>query len=318
MDIIHESYDFYLGSIMGYYVITFPIRVLALLDPFSFLIVQIFIYLLATIILWKSWLYASKYETKYILLTQQRVFFVLVSLWPAGLIFNLNILRESFAIFFLAIFFYALSKYQKVLYSKFIFIIGLIGTIAMRKQFLILFPSLLFTLKKGNIFSKIIYMFVFVTMLYIIIDYLGYQITPEGLEYLRNHRGETAHSYGFVVWNSYLDILYDLPGLILQFMYAPLPILVNINPLNLFIEFLDSLFVIFLTIFLFKYLKYFYLHYKQYLYFIIIAILMLSIYEYYLTSATRHRMPIVIIMMLLSSYSIAKTIIKYRLKRKKK
>ena len=73
-------------------------------------------------------------------------------------------------------------------------------------------------------------------------------LSPESFSKMRDisvdRSGEL--SYGHVDWHSYLDMVRDYPFLVLQFIFSPLPIFVQNNPLDTFLLFLDVIFMDFL------------------------------------------------------------------------
>ena len=137
-------------------------------------------------------------------------------------------------------------------------------------------------------------------------------LSPETMADLRNRGillvGELG--YGNVYWDSYLDMARDYPFIILQFLFSPLPIFVQHNPIDTFIPFLDCIFLIFLFIVIFAKLR---LHIKNHLpllLFLLFFIILFGGYEYHLGGAVRHRMPLVIILILLSSQTISNFLFK--------
>ena len=101
----------------------------------------------------------------------------------------------------------------------------------------------------------------------------------------------SPYMYPYVIWYNWGDICQDVPGLVAQFLLAPLPVLVHTNPLHTFAYFIDALFVIGIFLLIGLHLGYI-KRWSRYLFWLSAVGLFLvgsAVYEFHLLGAVRHR-----------------------------
>ena len=83
-------------------------------------------------------------------------------------------------------------------------------------------------------------------------------LSPQTMAELRNVNISNAGplGYGNVQWDSYADMARDYPFIIGQFLFSPLPIFVDHDPISTLIPFLDLIFMVFLLLVIFSKFKY--------------------------------------------------------------
>lgn len=279
-----------------YYVVSTPLRLLALNQIELYLVVQQFLFMISIILVWKSWTIhanASDYNPG-----RYGVFVLMMVLYPSIMMFVAVPLREFLMVFGFSLFLYGLTQYlhfQKMTWL----LLGSVLTIFIRPQLVVLYPLLVVVAKQKNYFKLVALGFVLLILVVPLFEAItGYRFTPEFFAFLRErgttYYAESGMTYGAVEWNSYFDMMLDLPSLFLQFVLSPLPILHNLNPLNLRMMFIDLIFVLFVFWGVLwcklsvtsPYLKMF-----------LLASLIFSVWEFYIGGAVRHRMPLIIMIM---------------------
>ena len=130
----------------------------------------------------------------------------------------------------------------------------------------------------------------------------NYQISPKKLASARNYRVEKySGSYGFVQWNSYTDVALSSPLLVGQFLFSPIAILHDKNPLDMKLIFLDAMFMLGIWLTIILNAKKWFVNYRMWFLLMMIYIFLFGIYEFNIGGAVRHRLPLSIMAILLAS-----------------
>ncbi|MFI5172065.1 MAG: hypothetical protein ACHQFW_06715 [Chitinophagales bacterium] len=300
-------------NILVLYYLTLFIGTICLNNPIIYIFFSVFLYIISLMIFIKAWKGANPdFSTN-----DELIFALFAFVWPAGMIYLTVPLREAFILFAFAMFFsgflnFILNKKWKLL------IIGSILICAIRLQMIVfVFPVLgalaVWKLNIKNYFKLIIgvatIVIAFLAVRYILVEK---PLSPETMAELRNVNISNAGplGYGNVEWHSYVDMMRDYPFIIAQFLFSPMPIFVQHDPLSTFIPFLDFLFMMILLIIILLRFKHHWKDHRPVILFLLFYIILFGGYEYHITGAVRHRMPMEIIMMLMASSFISKKIFK--------
>lgn len=269
---------------------------------FNFLINQ-----LGIILVWKAWI---KYKKGNVMLIQQRIYFILTAFYPMALLMGIVPFRGSYFLIFFAIFLYgAVSKWV----INIPFVIGSLGMIILRKEY-VMVVGLIFLVKLYNsikiknkgikaILAIIVLIICYVAGSYAAKKLFNLSVTPQGLSHFRNGQTiqyiNTRYSYPLIHWKNWLQVITYSPLLLLQFLFAPLPIVSHIDPFKGLAYLADALYVIFLTfLFIIRINK----NIKGNAFWIInILILWVlnGMFEYYINAAVRHRYYMIIMLIAL-------------------
>lgn len=287
-----------------FYVITYPIRVLSLFKLELFILFQIFIFMISLMILWKSWQIVLEKNN------QDRnlgvnLFLFLAGVYPAFLLYIPIPLREFFILLGFSIMIYGLiEKYYNntgVLYI----VLGSILLLFGRPQLIVIVMIFLALFQKNKWlkYSLILSSIFLIPILFSALT--SFQFNPEYFAYLRNHSIPKFGNlgYGEVIWYTYRDILIDIPGLLVQFLISPMPILHDRSAVEFFAIFVDAIFSILI------YLSVIYAGVKVskiYLFVFLVSAIIFSIWEFHIAGAARHRMPLVAILLPVASYGMLK------------
>lgn len=289
-----------------FYFITYPLRILAFFNVEIFVMFQLIIFTLSVLLLWKSFELVLKYHSTILDINKTfKIYLVLSLVYPSYLLFIPIPLREFLILFGFSILVYGVVKFFYYKKGLMLILIGSIVLIFARPQLIIISIIFFAIFQKNKYLKYILVPFLILIVPFAFTNLTGYSFSPEFFAYLRNSAndiyGDSGMVYGLVEWHSYIDIIFDLPLLFLQFILSPLPILHNINPLNLFAIFIDSIFCLIIYLLVFK------VQWKLSKVFVIIFIIssaIFSIWEFYIGGAVRHRMPLVAILLPLASYGI--------------
>ena len=310
-DIITDNYfpDDQAMGVKLFYFATYPLRVVALFKLEPFILIQIFFFILSMMILWKSWEIVMR-DNGISSGSSASIFLLLAAFYPSFLLFIPIPLREFWILFGFSVLVYGIVR--KYYLDQKLFDIGL--------AYMLIGSLILLTARPQLIVIVIIFLALFqknrwikyglITASFFLIPYLftaltSYDFSPEYFRNLRNqlygHFSDAQMTYGYVTWESYLDILKDLPKLFLQFIFSPFPIVHHTSPLRLLTAFIDMLYVAGIYFFsLYAGLKVS----KIYLFIFLISAMLFSIWEFHLGGAIRHRMPLVMILLPAASYGI--------------
>lgn len=287
-----------------FYIITYPMRILSGFKIEIFILFQISIFTIALMILWKSWQIVLEHNNQDKNMGNH-IFLFLAAIYPAFLLYIPIPLREFFILFGFSVMVYGIiDKYYNnkgMIYLIFGSILLLFG----RPQ-LIVIVIIFLTLMQKN--KKIKYTLIIGSLFLIPLLFTtltSYQFKPSFFAYLRNHGADKYGllGYGHVEWHSYFDIAMDLPGLVLQFLLSPFPILHNQNPMQFFAILLDAIYS--LCIYLFVIYAGIRVS-KIYVFVLLLSASIFSIWEFHIGGAPRHRMPLIAILLPIASYGIIK------------
>ncbi len=295
-------------NIMSFYYLSLFIAPVCLNNPVIYSFLCICIYIIALMLFIKVWkdIYHISREAEY-------TFSILCLLWPAGMLYNTAPLREAFVLFGFALFINGLLRFMYEKKWKQL-IAGSIIICFMRLQLAVLVMpvlGLLFVYKvKIPAFFKLVILCVCCIVALVIVRYIvvGNPISPQAMSELRNANLSKLSSmgYGRVEWQTYGDMFRDYPFIILQFLLAPLPIFIDHSPTDTLIALADVLFMLFLAAVLLISAGSVVKKYKPVLLFSLFFIILFGAYEYHLTGAVRHRMPLMLLFMLMASEPISK------------
>lgn len=300
-------------NILALYYMTIFIGIICLNNAVIYIFFCMFLYCIALMIFIKAWKTANpnfSEKTEYITA-------LLMLAWPASALYMTAPLREAFIIFGFALFFNGFINFlYKQQWRSLLF--GSLIICAIRLQLIVMvFPVLgalvVYKLKINNVFKiGILTLTVFIAFLAVRYILVEQPLSPETMAALRNRNLLSAGplGYGNVEWHSYFDMAKDYPFIILQFLFSPLPIFVQHNPLDTFIAFLDSLFLICLIVLTFAKLRYHLRNHLPLLLFMVFYIILFGGYEYHLGGAVRHRMPLTILFILLAAPALTQFIYK--------
>lgn len=291
-------------NIIVLYYLSLFIGLVCLNSPVIYTFFCIFLFINAMMFFLKAWKKYYPFKNEY----GEYIFAVLCLLWPAGVLYNTAPLREAFVLFGFAVFidgmlgFIHEKKWKLLVFGSillcafriqlFVLVIPVIGVLLVSRM-------RISTLLKGAILGMCVSL-VFLFIRYVIIE--G-PLTPEVMAQYRNISVERSGSlsYGSVHWQTYPEMFVDDIFLILQFIFSPLPVFVQHNPFSTLIPFLDVIFISFLLLVILLKLKNIFKAHKPLLAFLIFYIILFGTYEYHITGAVRHRMPLEVLFMLLVS-----------------
>ena len=283
-----------------YFWVSAPLRLLAVGQIELYLIIQQFLFVISSLLIWQGWKIHCQHLS--IPTGSVSVFLLLVVCYPSTLMFITVPLREFLMIFGFSLFLYGLAIFMHQGKLKWL-LIGCLITILIRPQLVLLYPPMVLIAKQQNI-AKLAFIGVLLLIAVIPVFELitGYHFSPEFFSLLRErgtgHYADSGMTYGAVTWKSYFDIILDLPGLLLQFVLSPLPILHNVSPLNLKTMLLDLFFVLLV---LWGALSIQFRYSMPYLKMFLFASVLFSVWEFYIGGAVRHRMPLVLMLMPLAA-----------------
>lgn len=291
-----------LGVVLFQYVST-PLRILAGNGVFAFIVLQGILYFCAALILWRAWqIYC---EEKIIATGRFSVFIWMVTLYPSALLFITIPLREFLLIFAISLFMLGLAKNIRG-HGIILILVGAILAVTVRPQLVLVFPIFFvvyrfflksFTPIKGV--AIIIALPIAAALAIALFSKLtGYPITPEFFAGVRaaafERYGESGMVYGGnFEWTSFLDMALSLPLLLIQFLFAPLPVLHDNSPFQMKALVLDLLYclVIYLAAtVMFK-------HTRSIVMMVFSGLVLFSLWEFYIGGAVRHRFPLLFVML---------------------
>jgi hypothetical protein len=318
-----DIYAFMIGSgqypqtssenIIALYYMTLIIAIICLNSPVIFIFFCMFLYIVSLMIFIRAWKVAFPQFNQQGELAAALLMFLL----PSAAVYMTAPLREAFIIFGFSLFFNGFVNFIYKQQWKSL-IIGSILICAIRLQLLVMvFPVLgalavyklnISKMAKGGILAATL-LIAGLVVRYVLVEE---PLSPETMAALRNRNLLSAGplGYGNVSWESYLDMAKDYPFIILQFLFSPLPIFVQHNPLQTFIPFLDSMFLIVLLIIIFSKFRKHIRNHAPLLLFVLFYIILFGGYEYHLGGAVRHRMPLMIIFILLAAQTVGNILFK--------
>ena len=262
-------------------------------------------------IVWKSWEIVMR-NNSLNPDSSATVFLVLAALYPSFLLFVPVPLREFWVLFGFSVMVYGLVRHYYE--DRALFDVGLgytiVGSLILltaRPQLIVIVIIFLALFQKNRWlkYGLILASFFLIPYLYSTLN--TFEFNPAFFRNVRNqayeHFGSTQMTYGFVVWDTYFDILKDMPKLFLQFILAPFPVLHDVNPLKLLAISIDMIYSVIIYFFaLYAGLKLS----KIYLFIFIVSAALFSIWEFHIGGAVRHRMPLLMILLPAASYGMVR------------
>lgn len=291
-----------------YAVVTAPLKLISLGYYESYVTIQAFIYVVSIVYLrlaFNRFLVRKGLEKT----PDDRVIYLLAALYPSTMMFIATPLREYLLILGVALIFYGLSRNQKSASHYFHLVAGFSLVICTRPQLILVLP-IIYLINHPERKKAIAWAIASLFLLpYAFTELTTYQLTPGFIAMLRSSSVDnyidSGFVYGAVEWQSYFDIIFDLPMLFLQFVFAPLPILIDVNPFGTLTYLLDVVFVIVLIFASIKNAERDV--YNSIAIFFIMAVFF-SGWEFYIGGAVRHRMPLVLMLLPLAADMISRSL----------
>lgn len=269
---------------------------------FNFLINQ-----LGIILIWKAWI---KYKKGNVMLIQQRVYFILTAFYPMALLMGIVPFRGSYFLIFFAMFIYgAVSKWV----INIPFIIGSIGMVILRKEYVmvigvIFLVKLYNAIKIKNKWIKSLLVIIAIVICYVVGTYaskklFNLSITPQGLSHFRNGQTlqyiNTRYSYPLIHWTKWFQVIAYSPLLLLQFLFAPLPIVSHIDPFKGLAYLGDALYIVLLCLLFISRIHKNIKGNGFWIINILVLWILNGMFEYYINAAVRHRYYMIILLIAL-------------------
>ncbi|MBX7049126.1 MAG: hypothetical protein K1X40_08120 [Chitinophagales bacterium] len=296
--------------IVIYYISIF-LSIICLNDPVIFTFFCIFLYALGAMLFIQAWKKADpSFNTN-----SETSAALLFLLWPAAALYITTPLREAFIMFGFGLFLNGFmdciykGKWRSVIIGSiiicairlqlFVFVLPVLGA-------LVVYKSSLHKIWKSAILVGTI-VAAFLVVRYVLVEH---PLSPQTMAQLRNVNLDNAGplGYGRVDWDSYTDMARDYPFIIAQFLFSPFPIFVQHDPLSTFVPFLDCLFLIFLLILIFSRFKALIRQHLPVLLLCVFYIILFGGYEYHITGAVRHRMPLEALFILMAAPALSRII----------
>lgn len=300
---------------VGYRYLSAFLRYSAFQYPLLYIILAIPIGHIGFMLIWRAWItYSGEYSLKL-----QRLYVLITFLYPLSILYAITPLRESYFIFALGLFVLGLVK--RSIKGLFPLLIGVGLIFILRKPYVVficvilvirLFYTYDWSVKKrfaiGGLMSS--------PLALIGIDvvsrkFINIGVSPQALSSFRTYQSN-LWAYGGLVfppvkWYTWSDVLLEYPLIILQFLLAPLPIIVDVNPLTQGLFFIDVLFILAILLILVCSWK---ALIKYSFWFIIpfIYIVMSAMFEFFLTGAVRHRYPAIVLLLPLATTLLSQRI----------
>lgn len=289
------------GSIIhrGFTYCSRPLAWLSFRVPLYYIMLNMGVMFAGYLLIWNAWL---SYRGFMVSRRAQRLYLAAALLSPAGMLFAVTPLREALFILALGIFFKGFMKRGGSLLEP----IGILLVLLLRRQILLVIfflyvVKILIWLKRQDIRIGLSILLLSGPIGYGVFTYIGtrlfnIRIHPLSLMKFLNSRARelflgSPYMYPYVIWYNWGDICKDVPGLVAQFLLAPLPVLVHTNPLHTFAYFIDALFVIGIFLLIGLHLVYI-KRWFRYLFWLSAVGLFLvgsAVYEFHLLGAVRHR-----------------------------
>lgn len=287
---------------INFYYINTPIRFVGGGVPL-FILVNSIMFLIGAALIWQSWMRVSQFDHH-----QNTIMFLVILLfWPGALLYIPSILREGQVIFFWGLSIYSiiiLSKFPRWPGGWFSALFGVIGLLFLREELLpaaLLFAAIYYAFALVKNIKRSIFLLGGALVIGGITLYvLGYSylFNPGKLEYLRRVRTSPNNlSYmGSVDWENWFDVFLDSVQLTVHFFTSPLTN--SSSPFEMMIASADGLFVIGVVILSVIYgvrlLVRRSFEEVGWLTGIFAISIGISLIEFHVTGAVRHRIPIVI------------------------
>jgi len=299
------------GSLLNFYYLNTPIRWFGGGVPL-FIVLNVVMFVVGATLVWKaSFRILERYPTS----VEYAVFYFLLAIWPAGIVFNISVLREGQMLFFWGIAVYATvitTKYPKWLPGWLYLILGSFGVWYLREELVaavIVFT--IFTLlwhSRARIVQVLIAVIptILVFRLVVFVAGVNYILDPTKLESVRKKQvASNPNSYANTVnWNSWIDILSDSPGMAVMFLSSPLTTTPNL--FSRIIATVDGIFVVVILILaIWSTLRLMNTNALGWILSIFVLAFGFGLVEFSIGGAVRHRMPLVLNALPLAAIGIA-------------
>lgn len=254
------------------------------------------------LLLWKSF---RIYKQDKVTIKNQRLFLIFSAIYPVSIIYSLTLLRESYFLFAFSVFLIGIMKKEKI---NIPLILGTVLVVVFRTKY-IMFCFVIYLIKfifydrrfmKYKIMAAtILYPFIYNFINKLSIKFIRIRLTINSFQDFRNSQRrryiDTGLAYPETSWTNWLDALKDYPLLMAQFLFSPLPIVVEYDFLQSLAYTIDALYVIVLLILFFMNIRN---NYKNtfWIITIVISIALSSMFEYFITGAVRHRYAIILML----------------------
>lgn len=297
-------------GVRTFYYFNKPISMLSGGDMFIHGALNSFFFAWALVLIWGAWMKINQKTLCKMPKLHLRLFLFLGMIWPAALFFVSPPLREVLVLFFWAFFLYGvvpnMPDKRCCLGSRLVTaIVGGLGVTLLRPQFapllLVVWFFIRFNFSWRKIPKLIPYAFLLLSVGILTVKHLGlsYLFSPEGMANARNFRVEEymGQTYKPVHWKAWVDVFVDLPILLIYFMSSPLVVISN--PFYMLIGSIDAFFVLLVMLLNVVLLIKGRLEKggKRWLFVALISSSSLALYEFYVSGAVRHRMPIVLMLL---------------------
>ncbi len=295
-------------NVMAIYYLTIGIGILCLNSPVIFTFFNILFYLVG-MQFFIAGSRALKNDRKE---TQQFIIALLLLVWPAAFMYLSVPLREAYIL--LAVGIYMTGVVRATDRGQITYLlVGALMLVLLRMQlFVALLPATILVIvwrKQTPVWLRLGTMAAILTGAWLFLRFfiVGNPVAPEALANLRNdYLVELGpQTYGNVYWQTYGDVLKDMPFLILQFVCSPLPIFSAHDMAGMTLSTLDMAFVIALILLVLAGGRAVISQYKDYLLFALIFAIIFALYEFHITGAVRNRMPMVLMLMVPASATLA-------------
>jgi hypothetical protein len=270
-------------------------------EPFLFLTFQIFCYFLSSSFIYKAWVnYKGYYRIQ-----EHHFFLLLYFTYPSILLYIPTTLRESIFILSFSLLIYSLFPTNGSR-NIFLFIVSFIILIFFRKTLAFMVGLYILgykVLKRFGFWRQVTILLILFFIGTNLFTYVGIEASYFGglRMWSINRYQDSGLTYGIVQWESYFDMLASLPVLSLQYFFSPLPIIAENDPMQFKALFLDIIFILF-VLFLFLIGKGY--KHRFWLFFIISLLIIPALYEFTFTGAVRHRIPAILLLILVASDSL--------------
>jgi hypothetical protein len=306
--IISENHfpDYQSRGVIAYWSLSYPLRLLAGFRVVPYLLLQILLYMCALLLIWRAWLVWREARAATPPLPSAFALFLLMgTFYPAALLFIPIPLREYLFVFGFAVLVYGFALRSAGRPHLAVLAAAALVLIAVRPQMLLAFPVAYFVqgrLRPG----KVMMVAVLGAAVWFLFPMLvGFELRAENIGAIRNalvmQFTYTGAVYGPVQWQSFTDILIDLPLLLAQFILAPLPIMHTNSPFSMLAALIDCLFVIVVCALAVPRPS------KAGFFVAFFAALatLFAIWEFFIGDAVRHRIPLILLLLPIAATRLA-------------
>jgi hypothetical protein len=295
-------------NVLAIYYLSIGIGILCLNSPVIFTFFNILFYILGMQFFISGCIITREKRKE----AQQYVMSLFLLLWPAAFMYIAVPLREAYILLAMGIY---LTGVVRLLHvgKAFHLLVGALLLLLLRMQLLIaVIPvtAVLLIWKRPMatwLRAAAVAGIAIAAVLFLRFLVLGESFSPEALAQLRNDYLVDAgtQTYGNVYWQTYGDMLLDIPFLVLQFLLSPLPVFSAHDFSDMTFATLDMVFVVVLLLLIAAGGPSVWSKNKAYLLFALVFAVIFALYEFHITGAVRHRMPLVLMLMVPASATVA-------------